>query len=388
MTEQHQAFADVIVNTALGVRPGEKVLVELTGVDDGLGAAVIRAVYAAGGRPFYHQMRDNLQAAWLAEADAETIRLQAEWDTARMRAMDVYIGLRLSDNPFDQSDLPRSQTSLYRTWYEKPVHFETRLPHTRWIALAVPNAAIAQSAGMSTERFTEFYYRCCLLDYNRFADRMKPLAQRLERTGWVTLRGRDVNLRFCVRDMGVSVCRGNRNLPAGEVFTAPVPDSAEGMIRYNLPTEYNGRRFSGVCLELRAGKIVSASCREGDSGALAGILDTDEGSRRIGEFALGTNPFVTKPVHSVLFDEKASGSFHFTPGNAYSASGKGNVSRIHWDMVYRMQPEYGGGEVWFDDVLIQKDGRFLPEDLIPLNPVLLGPEISRPTGDTKHWREE
>lgn len=375
MKEIYEKFARLICEQSLAIQPGEKVLIEITGMEDGLAAALIRAVYKAGGLPFYNQLRDSLQSVWISGAGAEAMEMQAAWDMRRMEEMGVYIGLRISDNPFDMSAVPQEKSQLYRTCYERPVHFETRLPHTRWLVTCLPNASMAQAAGMATEELERFYYRCCCIDYDRFARRMEPLAKRMAQTDQVRITGADVDLHFSIKDVGVCVCRGNRNIPAGEVFTAPVRESVEGFIRYNTPSMYNGQLYSGICLEFSRGRIEKVSCRQGSQTDLEEIFQIDGGARYIGEFALGTNPFVDRIMGNILFDEKAACSFHFTPGNSYQSCGNGNVSKIHWDLIYRMQPAFGGGEIWFDNVLIQKDGLYLLEDLQPLNPENLRAEL-------------
>lgn len=375
MNEIYEKYAKMICNQSLAVKPGEKVLIEITGVEDGLAAALIRAVYEAGGQPFYNQLRDSLQSAWISRASAEAFQMQAAWDIHRMEEMDVYISLRITDNPFDMSVIPGGQSTLYRTHYERPVHFETRIPHTRWLATCIPSAAMAQAAGMATEELEEFYFRCCCIDYGRFTQRMEPLARLMEHTDRVRIIGSDVDLRFSIKNMGVCVCRGNRNLPAGEVFTAPVIDSVEGFIRYNTPSMYNNYLFAGITLEFFKGRIEQASCLQGEQSYLEEIFKVDPGAQYIGEFALGTNPFVDRIIGNILFDEKAAGTFHFTPGNSYKTCGNGNTSKIHWDLIYRMQPNFGGGEIWFDDVLIQKDGVYVLEELQPLNPHNLVSEL-------------
>lgn len=152
-------------------------------------------------------------------------------------------------------------------------------------------------------------------------------------------------------------CAGGCNIPDGEVYTAPVRDSINGVITYNTPSEYNGFTFENVRLTFKDGKIVD--CDGNDKERLEKVFNTDEGARYVGEFAIGVNPYITKPMNNILFDEKIAGSIHFTPGNCYEDAPNGNKSAIHWDLVLIMTPEYGGGEIWFDDVLIRKDGRFL-----------------------------
>ncbi|MFL6517451.1 MAG: aminopeptidase, partial [Bacillus sp. (in: firmicutes)] len=156
------------------------------------------------------------------------------------------------------------------------------------------------------------------------------------------------------------------NIPDGEVYTAPVRDSVNGVVTYNTPSPYQGFTFENVKLTFRDGKIVEAESN--DSSRINKIFDTDEGARYVGEFAIGVNPFILNPMQDILFDEKIAGSFHFTPGQCYDDAFNGNHSNIHWDMVNIQRPEYGGGEMYFDDVLIRKDGLFVIPELEVLNP--------------------
>ena len=156
------------------------------------------------------------------------------------------------------------------------------------------------------------------------------------------------------------------NIPDGEVFTAPVKDSINGILTYNTPSLYQGFTFENVSLTFENGKIINAVAN--DSTRVNEVFDTDEGARYIGEFALGVNPYITKAMKDILFDEKIMGSFHFTPGNCYDEAPNGNTSAIHWDLVCIQTPEYGGGEIYFDDVLIRKDGIFVLNELKSLNP--------------------
>ena len=174
-----------------------------------------------------------------------------------------------------------------------------------------------------------------------------------------------------IKDIGAVTCGGARNIPDGEVFSCPIKNSVEGTLQYNAPTVYQGTSFDNVRLEFEQGKIVQAT--SSDTRRLNEILDTDAGSRYIGEFSLAFNPHITRAMRDILFDEKIAGSFHFTPGQAYEEADNGNRSQVHWDMVCIQTPEFGGGEVWFDGELIRKDGLFIPEDLQKLNPdYLLG----------------
>ena len=189
-------------------------------------------------------------------------------------------------------------------------------------------------------------------------------------TDSVRIVGENTDLRFSIKGMPAIPCGGQYNIPDGEIFTAPVRGSVEGYVSYNAPTVYNGVSFDGVRLEFSKGKIVKAAAA-GNASKLAEILNSDEGARYISEFAMGFNPYVKTPMRDILFDEKISGSFHFTPGQAYEEADNGNRSRIHWDLVCIQTPEYGGGEIYFDGRLVRKDGLFIGDGIEKLNPEYL-----------------
>ena len=150
------------------------------------------------------------------------------------------------------------------------------------------------------------------------------------------------------------------------MYTAPVKDSVNGFVHYNVPSIESDFRFEDVRLEFKNGKIVQVSAN--NTPKATALFNLDEGARYVGEFAIGVNPSVTRPIGDILFDEKISGSIHFTPGCCYDDASNGNKSALHWDLVLCQTPEYGGGEIYFDDVLIRKDGRFVLAELEGLNP--------------------
>jgi aminopeptidase len=204
------------------------------------------------------------------------------------------------------------------------------------------------------------------MDYAKMGRAMLPLEKLMAKTNRVHLKGPGTDLAFSIKGIGAKMCKGDRNIPDGEVFSCPVKDSVNGVIQFNTPTLYSGTKFENVRLELKDGKVVNATAN--NTKRLNEILDTDAGARYIGEFSLGFNPYILQPMCDILFDEKIAGSLHFTPGQAYEDCGNGNKSAIHWDMVLIQRKECGGGEVWFDGKLIRKDGLFLPKELRGLNP--------------------
>ena len=195
---------------------------------------------------------------------------------------------------------------------------------------------------------------------------MEALKELMESTDKVEIKGEGTDLRFSIKDIGAVTCGGLRNIPDGEVFSCPIKNSVEGVIQFNAPTVYQGSSFDNIRLVFEQGKVVEAT--GSDTRRLNEILDTDAGSRFIGEFAIGFNPYITHAMRDILFDEKIAGSFHFTPGQAYQEANNGNRSQVHWDMVCIQTPEFGGGEIYFDGELIRKDGLFLSESLQKLNP--------------------
>ena len=288
------------------------------------------------------------------------MRLTGEWEKARMEGMDAYIGVRGSHNISEMSDVPDDRMKLYRSLWWNPVHSGVRVPKTRWVVLRWPTPSMAQQAGMSTEAFEDFYFDVCTFDYSKLSTAIAPLKQRMDNANQVRLTAPGTDLTFSIKDIPTIPCTGEANIPDGEIFTAPVKTSVNGTIAFNAPTIYQGTVFEQVTLRFEAGRIVEATSAGNTAGTLNSILDSDDGARFIGEFSLGFNPYVLQPMKDILFDEKIAGSLHFTPGQAYEEADNGNRSVVHWDMVLIQRPEFGGGDIFFDDELIRHDGLFAP----------------------------
>ena len=359
-------LAKTLVGYSCAVKPGEKVLIEVTGGHEALVLSIVREVYAAGGVPFVSVKLPRIERALLLSTTAEMENSRADHATARMREMQAYIGIRGGDNATEMSDVPSEKMKLHSSLYSKRVHTELRVKKTKWVVLRYPTPSIAQMAGMSTEAFEDFYYKVCNLDYSKMDWAMQNLVEWMQRTDRVRILGKGTDLTFSIRGIPAIKCAGEMNIPDGEVYTAPVRDSVNGVIAYNTPSIYQGFTYENVMFRFENGRIVEA--RANDTSRVNRLLDTDEGARYLGEFALGVHPYITRAMKDILFDEKISGSVHVTPGNCYENAENGNRSAIHWDLVYIQTPEYGGGEIWFDDTLVRKDGRFVPEPLQALNP--------------------
>src|SRR4051794_32841564 len=356
-------LAKILLEYSVAIKPGENVLIETFDVPDEMPIALIQAVRNAGGTPFSQIQRSRVSRALALGATERQLNFAANHELSRMKKMNAYIAIRGSDNITEMSDVPVGQLKLLAKKM-RPVQ-DQRVKKTKWVVLRWPSPSMAQLAGMSTEAFENFYFEVCTLDYRRLQPGMKALKNLFEKTDQVDIRGPGTDLRFSVKGIPAIICGGDRNIPDGEVFTAPVRDSVEGHVTFNAPTIYQGTAFDGIRLEFRDGKIVKATANESEK--LNRILNSDSGARYIGEFSLGFNPYIFRPMRDILFDEKIAGSFHFTPGQAYEEADNGNRSQVHWDMVCIQRKEYGGGEVLFDGNVIRRNGEFIPKALRSLN---------------------
>lgn len=366
MDERFVTLAKNLVNYSCKIKKGEKVLIGAGGTDClPLVRAIIKEVYKIGAIPFVDLTHNAIQRELLLGASEEQLELLAEVDARKMEQMDAYIGIGAQLNTSELADVPAEKNELYGRVYSKKVHHDIRLKK-KWVVLRYPTNSMAQSAGTSLEAFEDFYFKVCNLDYSKMSKAMDNLVELMNKTDKVRLVGEGTDLSFSIKDIPAIKCDGEMNIPDGEVYTAPVKNSVNGKISYNTPTEYQGVSFDRVTLEFKDGKIINAD--GSDKERINKIFDTDEGARYVGEFAIGVNPYITKAMKNILFDEKIRGSIHFTPGNAYEDADNGNRSAIHWDLVMIQTKEYGGGEIYFDDKLIRKDGLFVIPELECLNP--------------------
>nr|WP_307775267.1 aminopeptidase [uncultured Cetobacterium sp.] len=367
MDQRIAILAKNLVNYSCRVAKGERVLIESIGEESkNLVKALVKEVYAAGGHPIVTLKDQSVTRELLKSITKEQAELMAKFELDRMKEMDAYIAIRGSENASELSDIPAENMKIYTDYFMRPVHLSERVNNTKWVVLRYPNNSMAQLANTSLESFEDFYYNVCNLDYSKMSRAMDALTALLDRTDKVRIIGEGTDLQFSIKDIPSVKCCGLRNIPDGEVYSAPVKDSVNGVITYNTPSVYQGTTFENVRFRFENGKIVEATANNTER--LNNVLDTDEGARFIGEFAIGVNPYILKPMKDTLFDEKIAGSIHFTPGQAYKLADNGNRSAVHWDLVLIQRPDFGGGEIWFDDVLVRKDGIFVIEELEVLNP--------------------
>jgi aminopeptidase len=364
---RYKKLAKLLVNYSTTLKKGDRILLDLIDVPDEFSIELVRAVRRAGALPFVEVRHTRVSRELLLEMNDRQATQVRDIELFRMKKMQAYIAIRGSGNASENSDVPSDRMALYSR-ITRPV-LDYRVNQTRWCVLRWPTPSMAQAAGMSTEAFENLYFNVCTMNYAKMARAMVPLERRMKRANHVQLKSPGTDLAFSIKGIGAKMCRGDRNIPDGEVFSCPVKNSVNGVIQFNTPTIYAGTKFENVRLEFKGGKVVNATGN--NPKRLNEILDTDAGARYVGEFSLGFNPYILNPMCDILFDEKIAGSLHFTPGQAYEECDNGNRSAVHWDMVLIQRPEWGGGEVWFDGELIRKNGLFVPKDLKPLNPANL-----------------
>lgn len=365
MDTRIKKLADLLIDYSCDVKSGEHVLIDYEGeASKNLARQLIKNVYAKGGVPFCNIRDSQITREILLGCSEDQIKFQDEIALAQMKGMQAYIAIRGSNNTSELADVPSEKLNLYSKLTSPSIDY--RVNETKWVVLRYPNYAMAQLANSSLEQFEDFYFDVCTLDYKKMSVAMDPLVDLMNRTDKVHLVGPGTDLTFSIKGIGAVKCDGRCNIPDGEVYTAPVRESMNGVISYNTPSEEQGFTYENIVFEVKDGKIVDAKANDTDR--INKLLDVDEGARYFGEFAIGVNPYILHPMKDTLFDEKIAGSFHLTPGMCYEDAPNGNTSANHWDLVMIQRPEYGGGEIWFDDVLIRKDGLFVLPELEGLNP--------------------
>lgn len=362
------ALAKQLVTYSLNVQSGEKIFIDATDIPDEMTIALIRMIRNQDAIPFVRINHLKVNSEMLRESTDDQYDAMCRFQLPEIREMDGFIAMRGKPNSFEMASVPAEKLATAMK-HLRPVS-QYRIDNTRWCVADWPSPSMAQAAGMSTEQFEDFYFNACLADYAAMAVHMRKLAAIMKKSEQVRITGPGTDLSFSIKGINSVPCVGDRNIPDGEVYTAPVRNSVNGRIQYNVPTVFQGTPFDSIAFVVEEGKIIEATAgSKAKTELLNKILDTDEGARYFGEFSFGTNPMITTPMCNILFDEKIAGSFHMTPGQAYSIADNGNKSQIHWDLVCLQTPEFGGGEIYMNGELFRKDGKFIDPDLAELNPV-------------------
>ena len=365
MDPRVKELSRLLTSYSCDLQKGERVLIDYEGeCCKPLVRQLIKDAYQLGAKPYVNHRDSAVLHEVLMEADEDQIEFLNDYQLYQMKGMDAYIAVRAGDNTSELSDVPSDKLNMYYKLTSPTLDY--RVNKTKWVVLRYPNPSMAQLANKSQEAFEDFYFDVCTLDYKKMSKAMDPLVDLMNRTDKVHIKGPGTDLKFSIKGIPAIKCDGLRNIPDGEVYTAPVRESMNGTISYNTFSEEQGFTYENIKFEIKNGKIIKATANDTDR--INALLDTDEGARYFGEFAIGVNPYVLTPMKDTLFDEKICGSFHLTPGKCYEDAYNGNHSAIHWDLVMIQRQEFGGGEIYFDDVLIRKDGLFVIDELKGLNP--------------------
>lgn len=357
-------LAEQLVRYSVSLQPGEHLLIGCSPQDLPLAKELVQAAYRAGGYPHVSLEDAGLRRCLLEGLQEEQAAAISEYERCRFDRMDAYINLATTQNAMENAAVDPQKLREYARMKNQATQ-KMRQGRVKWCVCISPNDLYANNAGMCLDDFERYYFDVCCMDYARFGRAMEKLRLRMEQTDRVRILAPGTDLSFSIRGVPKCVSAGERNVPDGEVYTAPVRESVNGTIQFNVPSVFNGTRFEAIQLRFENGKAVSAQANW--TSKLNEILDTDAGARYVGEFAFGLNPKLTVPLGLTLFDEKIRGSIHLAMGNALDLTDNGNRSAIHWDMVSLHTPEWGGGSVYFDDVLVRKDGVFVLPELEELN---------------------
>jgi aminopeptidase len=353
------AYAKLLVERCIDAQPGWQVMVLSTPWARPL---VERVCERLGERGAYALLRldftnEHLPVAhaWTRSAPEDLVTTLAPADLQTIESIDARITVTAPLNTRDGTELSPERQALVRT-STQPYYKRSMSMEIKWVSCYYPTAGAAQDAGMTLEQFEDFLFGSCLLDWDAQTAEMRRLADRFDGGEEVRIVGEGTDLTLSIAGRETQIDDGHLNMPGGEIFFAPIEDSASGLISYSeFPAVYGPEEVTGITLRFEEGKVVDASAASNEAFLLR-TLDTDDGARRLGELGIGTNPGVTRHMKNVLFDEKMAGTVHLAVGASYEFAGGTNKSAVHWDMVKDLR---NGGELYLDGELVQRDGAWL-----------------------------
>ncbi len=360
-----QRMAKVLVHYSLGIKKGDRLGIVTSPVATPLIQEIVRETLRAGGYPETSVGLSGIQEIVFQEASDE----QLEYIPATRRMIndeyETILQIFSQENTKAMSGIdPTRMMVAQKAQRELGATFMKRSSEgsLRWTITMFPTNAYAQDADMSLSDFEEFVYRACFLnDENPVARWQELSAQQEHMVQWlkgkqvVHIQGQDTDLALSIAGRSFINADGKKNFPDGEFFTSPVETSANGHIRYSFPASFGGRSVGDVRLRFENGVVVEATAAQGQE-YLEKMLSTDDGARRLGEFAFGNNHNVNRCTKNILFDEKMGGTIHLALGRGFPEVGGVNESAIHWDMVCDLR---NGSEVRVDGELFSKDGKFV-----------------------------
>ncbi|MBI2856807.1 MAG: aminopeptidase [Chloroflexi bacterium] len=359
-----ESLAAVLVDYSVAVRPGDRVVIGGNTIAEPLLKAIYARVLQAGGHPFMLTSLPGIEEVFFRYASDQHLSYVPKPLELIMETYDVRISLVSDTNtralatvaPEKLVRLQQSRAGLMKTFMRRSAARELR-----WTVAPFPTNALAQDADMGLSDYEDFVYSACLPDradpvgyWRQLSVRQQRVVDWLKGKNHVRITGRETDLRLSIAGRTFENCDGRFNMPDGEVFTGPVEDSVDGHVYFSYPAIYESREVTGVRLWFERGKVVKATAEKNEA-FLAHTLDTDTGSRFVGEFAIGTNEAITRFTRQILFDEKIGGSFHLALGSGYPETGSKNESAVHWDMICDLRD---GGEIRVDDELLYRNGKF------------------------------
>ena len=347
-----EKLGELLVNYSTKVRPRERVMIAMIEPETfPLAQAVYRAVIKAGGFPQVQFLSETLRHSLLRYGKEEQINWLPEIEAYGMEWADVYIGLRGAHNLFELQDIPAETLADNQKVMGKISAL--RWEKTRWCLVRVPNESFAQAAETDVETIMDMFFDSCFLDWEKEIKTWQVWAEKLRRGKEIHITGRKTNITFSVEGRNWIPFGGTNNMPDGEIATAPVNGTENGVIYFEFPGVLGGRLVRDISLVWEKGVLIRAESST-EQEFLRSVLDRDEGARAIGEFALGTNPKVIRFCNDILIDEKIGGTIHIALGRAYPECGGTNKSAIHWDIIKDTRKE---GAVYLDNQIILENGK-------------------------------
>jgi aminopeptidase len=360
-----EKLAEVLVDYSTEVQPGDRVVVTGDTLAEPLLKAVYTKVLQAGGHPLLLPSLPDTEGMLYRYGSQEQLQHVPEPVKLVMETYDVRINVRGQANTKSLSNVDPSKIVLRNQAHTDMMKTFMRRSASgalRWVSTLFPTNAYAQDAEMSLSEYEDFVYGACMPDlddpvryWQEFSAWQQRVVDWLEGKEHIRVVGPDTELQLSIAGRTFINSDGKHNMPSGEVFTGPVEDSVEGHVTFSYPAINQGREVTGVRLWFEGGAVIKASAEKNEEFLLK-TLDTDEGSRYVGEFAIGTNEGITRFTSQILFDEKISGSFHMALGAGYPETGSKNESAIHWDMICDLRD---GGQIWVDEVLLYENGKFV-----------------------------
>ncbi|MDO8473362.1 MAG: aminopeptidase [Dehalococcoidia bacterium] len=362
-----EKLAQLIVEYSTAVREGDRVHIRGTSLAEPLLKEIYARVLQAGGQPLMMVSLPGIEELFFKHASVDQLKyipkpIEMIAETYDVRITIISDGNTKSLSRVDPAKVvmqQQAQAGLVKTFMRRSSTGELR-----WTVAPFPTNAYAQDAEMGLGEYEDFVYTACMPDmddpvgyWKKFSARQQKLVDQLKGKHQIHVKGPETDLRFGVTGRNFLNCDGHFNMPDGEVFTGPVEDTMEGRVFFSYPAIHDGREVTGVRLWFEKGKVVKATADKNEA-YLNAMLDTDEGSRRVGEFAIGTNEGIDRFTREILFDEKIGGSFHMALGAGYPETGSKNESSIHWDMICDLRKS---GEILVDGELLYRNGKFVSD---------------------------